>query len=88
MIFYNFIELIIINYIVMNDCYIVKNIIMLIIYIKLVLVNINLKVMFKLFFIMIMYVCMYYVNILEYMYLLLIKCSLLIVDIVIWGKFL
>lgn len=57
MIFYNFIELIIINYIVMNDCYKVKNIIMLIIYIKLVLVNINLKVLFKLFFIMIMYVC-------------------------------
>lgn len=72
----------------MNDCYKVKNIIMLIIYIKLVLVNFNLKVLFKLFFIMIMYVCMYYVNILEYMYLLLIKCSLLIVDIVIWGKFL
>lgn len=59
MIFYNLIELIIINYIVMNDRHKVKNIIMLIIYIKSVLVNLNLKVPFKSFFTMTMYVCMY-----------------------------
>lgn len=41
----------------MNDRHKVKNIIMLIIYIKSVLVNINLKVPFKSFFTMTMYVC-------------------------------
>lgn len=43
----------------MNDRHKVKNIIMLIIYIKSVLVNLNLKVPFKSFFTMTMYVCMY-----------------------------
>lgn len=57
----------------MNDRHKVKNIIMLIIYIKSVLVNLNLKVPFKSFFTMTMYVCMYYVNISEYMHLLSIK---------------
>lgn len=72
----------------MNDRHKVKNIIMLIIYIKSVLVNLNLKVPFKSFFTMTMYVCMYYVNISEYMHLLSIKCSPLIADTAIWGKFL